>query len=103
MPGDRPGERRAAQPSGRPHEPSGDRRPQMDDHPRPSAQASDGTELGLQTALADIPSPVSPAVARPGRRSRREVVESAAVDDRPAPERQDLLLLFDMREAGVFA
>ena len=34
MPGDRPEERRAAQPSGRPHEPSGDRRPEMDDHHR---------------------------------------------------------------------
>ena len=34
MPGDRPGERRAAQPSGRPHEPSGDRRPEMDGHHR---------------------------------------------------------------------
>ena len=46
------GERRAAQPSGRPQEPPGDRRPQMDGHPRRAARRG-GTELGLQTALAD--------------------------------------------------
>jgi hypothetical protein len=45
--GNPPGERCAAQPSGRPHEPSGNRRPQMDGHPRRFAAA---TELGLQAA-----------------------------------------------------
>src|SRR5690242_18830335 len=50
-----PGERRAAQPSGRLHEPSGNRRPQMDDRLR---DASRGTELGLQAALAGEPLPI---------------------------------------------
>ncbi len=44
-----PGERRAAQPSGRPHEPTGNRRPQMDGHPR-GRLGDHGTELGLQVA-----------------------------------------------------
>ena len=44
-----PGERCAAQPSGRSHEPSGNRRPQMDGHRRAPVRES-GTELGLQTA-----------------------------------------------------
>jgi hypothetical protein len=47
------GERCAAQPSGRPHEPSGDRRPQMDGHHR-SVAGPGGTELGLQTASLTI-------------------------------------------------
>ncbi len=49
-----PGERRAAQPSGRLHEPTGNRRPQMDGHPR-GRFGGCGTELGLQVASLALP------------------------------------------------
>ena len=53
MRGNPPGERCAAQPSGRPQEPSGNRRPQMDGH---RSRAIATTELGVQTAsLAQLP------------------------------------------------
>jgi hypothetical protein len=58
-----PGERCAAQPSGRSHEPSGNRRPQMDDHRRALVRGR-GTELGLQTASLTLD-------PRPGAQSRR--------------------------------
>jgi hypothetical protein len=45
------GERCAAQPSGRPHEPSGNRRPQMDGH-RPSTRVG-GHRTRLTDRLAD--------------------------------------------------
>ena len=45
------GRGRAAQSSGRPHEPSGNRRPQMDDRRR---DASRGTELGLQAGSPQL-------------------------------------------------
>lgn len=70
MRGNPSGERRAAQPSGRPHEPAGDRRTKMDGHPRRSALGrDDGTELGLQTAsLTWIPTARAERV-QPGQSS----------------------------------
>ena len=67
MRGNPPGERCAAQPSGRPHEPSGNRRPEMDGHP-PRAIAV--TELGVQTASLTT-SELAPSV--PSRDSLTEV------------------------------
>ena len=62
----RSGERCAAQPSGRPQEPSGDRRPEMDGHPRCAVRQC-GTELGLQIASLTHaitgPGPRRPAIA----------------------------------------
>jgi hypothetical protein len=79
VPGDRPGERCVAQPSGRPHEPSGDRRPQMDGHHRPvlrrrPVQNSAYRPLSLtrprsvhETALASIARAVAPSPALSSR------------------------------------
>jgi len=58
------GERCAAQPSGRPHEPSGNRRPQMDGH-RPSTRVG-GHRTRLTDRLADAP------LSRPDRPRREQ-------------------------------
>ena len=96
-----PGERRAAQPSGRLHEPAGNCRPQMDGHPR-RRFGDDGTELGLQVAslahpmavgivgprrLAGAGAPVSPRrVGRCGRPCRRCRPPLPHRDRRSGPE-----------------
>jgi hypothetical protein len=56
VPGDRPGERCAAQPSGRPHEPSGDRRPKMDDHHRTARERRPGQNSAYRPASLTHPS-----------------------------------------------
>ena len=80
-----PGERCAAQPSGRPHEPSGNRRPQMDGHPRRRKRR--GTELGLQTAsLTRRRIATHAGVAGCGPRSRDLRVRSLRCSPAPSPE-----------------